>query len=481
LPRSGLVALPASHLFRKHHTCPQSEAPGAAHAPTVTTSHPRASLALAMLGFAVVTLDVQIVNVALPSIGNDLGGGLAALQWVVTAYTLMFFALLMFGGTFGDRVGARRAYGLGMMLFVVASAACGLAPSMGLLVAARVLQGIGAALVTPTSLALLRENYTDATARARAIAYWALGGSAAAAAGPILGGVLTQWDWRVIFLINLPLGTAALLTLARVAESPRRDRPFDVTGQVTAVVALVTLTYAVIEGGHRGWATPVILAALGLAVLSFAVFLTSQAKGRHPMVRLELFTLPPVAISLVVGFIGMVGFYGVVFAQSLYFQQLRGATALETGLLFLPMTALVALLNPTAAKVAARFGPRVPIVGGQVLMALGLVGIAVAPADLPLWVVSLLMVPVGVGGSFTVPPLTSVLMDAVPAERAGTASGVLNTARQVGGSLGVAAIGAVIAAHTSFMPGLRISLLAVAVLVAAAAALSLTLRPSRAR
>jgi MFS transporter, DHA2 family, methylenomycin A resistance protein len=450
------------------------------HAPTATTSHPRASLALAMLGFAVVTLDAQIVNVALPSIGNDLGGGLSALQWVVTANTLMFSALLMFGGTFGDRVGARRAYGLGMMLFVVASAACGLAPSMGLLVAARVVQGVGAALVTPTSLALLRENYTDATARARAIAYWALGGSAAAAAGPILGGVLTQWNWRVIFLINLPLGTAALLTLARVAESPRRDRPFDVTGQVTAVVALVTLTYAVIEGGHRGWATPVILAALGLAVLSFAVFLTSQAKGRHPMVRLELFTLPPVAISLVVGFIGMVGFYGVVFAQSLYFQQLRGATALETGLLFLPMTALVALLNPTAAKVAARFGPRVPIVGGQVLMALGLVGIAVAPADLPLWVVSLLMVPVGVGGSFTVPPLTSVLMDAVPAERAGTASGVLNTARQVGGSLGVAAIGAVIAAHASFMPGLRISLLAVAVLVAAAAALSLTLRPGRA-
>ncbi len=297
----------------------------------------------------------------------------------------------------------------------------------------------------------------------------------------MLGGVLTLWDWRGICLINLPLGAAALLTPTRVAESPRRDRPFDVIGQVTAVIALVTLTYAVIEGGHRGWTSPVILAALGLAVLSFAVFLTSQAKGRHPMVRLDLFRLPSVAISLVVGFIGMVGFYGVVFAQSLYFQQLRGATALETGLLFLPMTALVALLNPTAAKVAARFGPRVPIVGGQVLMALGLVGIAIAPADLPLWGVSLLMVPVGVGGSFTVPPLTSVLMDAVPAERAGTASGVLNTARQVGGSLGVAAIGAVIAAHASFMPGLRFSLLAVAVLVAAAAALSLTLRPGGAR
>src|SRR4051812_45122103 len=228
------------------------------------TAQPRASLAVAMLGFAVVTLDAQIVNVALPSIGSDLGGGLSALQWVVTAYTLMFSALLMFGGTFGDRVGARRAYGLGMVLFVVASAACGLAPSMGLLIAARVVQGVGAALITPTSLALLRENYTDATARARAIAFWALGGSAAAAAGPILGGVLTQWDWRVIFLINLPLGAAALLTLPRVAESPRRDRPFDVIGQSAVVIALVTLTYAVIEGHNRGWTSPVILTALGL-------------------------------------------------------------------------------------------------------------------------------------------------------------------------------------------------------------------------
>src|SRR3954454_20336191 len=140
----------------------------------------------------------------------------------------MFSALLMFGGTIGDRVGARRAYGLGMVLFVVASAACGLAPSMGLLVAARVVQGVGAALITPTSLALLRENYTDATARARAIAFWALGGAAAAAAGPVLGGGLYQWYGRVIFLSSLPLGAAALLTLPRVAESPRCNRPFDV-------------------------------------------------------------------------------------------------------------------------------------------------------------------------------------------------------------------------------------------------------------
>lgn len=172
----------------------------------------------------------------------------------------------------------------------------------------------------------------------------------------------------------------------------------------------------------------------------------------------------------------MAGFYGVVFVQSLYFQQERGASPLQTGLLFLPMTAMVAILHPYAARVALRYGSRLPIIGGQLLMVLGLLGLALAPVDLPLWAIALLMVPVGVGGSFTVPPLTSLLLDAVPAPRAGTASGVLNTARQVGGSMGVAASGALIAHMAGFMGGLRVSLVTLAVLVLITAALS-TLLP----
>jgi len=171
----------------------------------------------------------------------------------------------------------------------------------------------------------------------------------------------------------------------------------------------------------------------------------------------------------------MAGFYGVVFVQSLYFQQVRGASPLDTGLLFLPMTGLVAILNPTAARIALRFGSGVPIIGGQFFMVLGLLGLALAPVDLPLWAVALLMVPVGVGGSFTVPPLTSLLLETVPAPRAGTASGVLNTARQVGGSMGVAVSGAVIAHLAGFMGGLRVSLTALAVLVAVTTALSMLL------
>ena len=434
-----------------------------------------APLGAAMLGFFVVALDAQIVNVALPDIGATLGGGLSGLQWAVTGYTLTFSSLLLFAGTLSDRIGARRAYGLGMTLFLLASALCGFAPTLPVLVAARVAQGVGAALITPTSLALLRDAYEDARARAKAVAYWALGGSVAAAAGPILGGLLTQLDWRVIFFINLPVGCLALALLVRVPESPRRGHSFDLVGQVTALAALVGFTYGVIQGGSGSYGDPDVIAAFVVALVGAAGFVASQARGRHPMVPLELFRARPVAISLAAAFVTMAAFYGIVFVQSLYFQQVRGASPLQTGLLFLPMTALVAILNPTAAKIALRFGPRVPIIGGQVLMVLGLVGLAVAPADLPLAAVAALMVPVGVGGSFTVPPLTSLLLDAVPAPQAGTASGVLNTARQVGGSMGVAAAGAVIAHMAGFMDGLRVSLVALAVLLALTTALSLLL------
>ena len=437
----------------------------------------RAALAVAMLGFFVVALDAQIVNVALPVIGAAFGAGLSDLQWVVAGYTLPLSSLLLFAGTLSDRVGARRIYGVGMAIFIAASALGGLAPSSVVLIAARVAQGVGAALITPTSLALIREAFDDARQRVKAIAYWALGGSVAAAAGPLLGGLLTELHWRIIFVINLPIGLLAIALLARVAPSPRRKHGFDIVGQISALVALVGFTYAVIEGGDLSYSDPQVILAFVLSAFGGAVFLRSQGKGKHPMVPLDLLRQRPVAVCLVAAFMTMAGFYGVVFVQSLYFQQVRDASPLQTGLLFLPMTATVALLNPTAANVALRFGSRVPIIGGQVLMVCGLVGVALAPVDLPVWAVSLLMVPIGVGGSFTVPPLTGLLLDAVPASRAGTASGVLNTARQVGGSIGVAVTGAVIASMAGFMSGLRFSLISLAVLVTITAALSLRLPP----
>ncbi|WP_284754212.1 MFS transporter [Arthrobacter sp. efr-133-R2A-120] len=255
----------------------------------------------------------------------------------------------------------------------------------------------------------------------------------ALAAGPVLGGILTQLDWRLIFFVNLPVGVAALLILSRVAPSPRRPMPFDWLGQITAVLTLASLAYGVNEGAELGYGSPQILLTFAICVASAAVFVAAQARGKHPMIPLDLFRSRTVSTALIIAGVTMAAFYGVVFLQSLYFQQERGATALETGLLFLPMTGLVALLNPLVARFADRFGRIVAIVAGQLLMAAGL---------------------------------------------AGTASGAVNTARQLGGSLGVAIFGAALAGQ-DFMAGLRISLGTTALLLLVLVAVALPLRHAK--
>ncbi|MBI5160735.1 MAG: MFS transporter [Micrococcales bacterium] len=426
----------------------------------------RAALAVAMFGFAVVTLDAQVTNVALPAIRGELGGDLSGLQWVVSGYTLMFSALLLFGGTVADRIGSRAAYRGGMVLFVLASIACGFAPSLPVLIVARLVQGIGAALVTPTSLSLIREAFDNPRERAHAIGMWAVGGSVAAAAGPIVGGLLAAVDWRLIFFLNLPVGLVALFFLRRVAQSPRRPARFDLPGQITAIVGLAALTFACIEGGTLGFASPVIIGAFVLAAVALVAFVAVQARSTHPMVPLTLFRSRALTVALLVAFISMAGFYGLVFLQSLYFQQLRGYSALVTGFLFLPMTGITAITNSQVSRIAHRFGPIVPIVLGQIMMIVGLVALVLMPTDLSVWAVAGLMAVVGIGGGFTVPPIAALILEVAPGALAGTASGVLNTFRQMGGSLGVAVFGSIVSASSAFIVGLRIDYVVIAVLVA---------------
>lgn len=461
-----------------------SERPGAidrAGPPAAASvARPGLSLAVALLGFFVITLDALVVNVALPAIGRDLGSSMTGLLWVVDGYTLMFAALLLFAGTLADRIGARRSYGFGLATFVVASAACALTPTLGALIAARFVQGAGAAVMLPASLALIREAYVDPAKRARAIALWAVGGAVASAAGPAVGGFVSLLSWRMIFFINLPVGLVALGLLVRVARSPRRAAPFDWAGQATAVVGMGALTYGLIEGGSVGFGAPYVVGTLALAAAALAAFLLTQARGAHPMAPLDLFRSRPVAISLSIGFAFMVGFYGLVFLLSLYFQQVRGLSPLATGLAFVPMTALSAFVNPLSARVAERFGPRTPIVLGQLIMVVGLLGVCVAAAGAPVALLSMLTIPVGLGAALAIPPMTALLMNSVPAERAGVASGVLNTCRQIGGALAVAIFGALIAQPGGFLSGMRISLAIAMILLIATAATSLLL-PADAR
>jgi DHA2 family methylenomycin A resistance protein-like MFS transporter len=266
----------------------------------------------------------------------------------------MFAALLLSAGALSDRIGARQAYRVGLVTFVAASAACGLAPTMGVLVAARLAQGAGAAVIMPASLALIREAYQDARKRAGAIAIWSLGGAVASAAGPVIGGFLTLLSWRAIFFVNLPVGLVALYLLLRVARSPRRPAPFDRVGQVGAVLGMGGLTYGLIEGGADGFTAPRVLAALTVAVVALVSFFVAEVRGAHPMVPLGLFRSRPVAVSVSAGFTFTVGFYGLLFLLSLYLHLLRGLSPLATGLAFVPMTGLTGVVTLVAPRIAAR-------------------------------------------------------------------------------------------------------------------------------
>jgi DHA2 family methylenomycin A resistance protein-like MFS transporter len=435
----------------------------------VSGGSPGPALFTALLGFALITLDSSVVNVALPAIGADLRTGMAGLQWVVDAYTLAFAALLLSSGALADRVGASRAYAAGVVGFTLASVACGLAPGLPALLAARTVQGMAAAVMLPASLALVREAYGDPARRARAVSLWAAGGTVAVALGPVVGGALTTaWSWRGIFFVNLPLGLLALALLTRVARSARRPAPLDLPGQLTAVVALAALTFAAIESGPRAWW------ALGTAVVSFAAFLVIEARRTHPMVPLGLFRDVTVLVSVTAGAASTVAFYGMVFLFGLFFQQVLGLSALGAGLMFLPMTGLLAGVNVLSAKVAARYGARLPIVAGQVVAVAGLLGLLAVDADTPRVAQALLLVPLALGCGFALPPIIAAMLEAVPAERAGTAAGLLNAIRQTAGALAVAVFGSLAAAQ-GIAPSLRTSLLISAGLLTVTALASLRL------
>jgi EmrB/QacA subfamily drug resistance transporter len=434
------------------------------------------ALAAALLGFFVITLDAVIVNVALPSIRTDLGGGVSGLQWVVDSYTLMFAALLLSAGSLTDRIGARRAFGLGMVVFVLASIGCGLAPDLVGLIVARLVQGSAAAVMMPSSMALLREAYPEPGPRARALAVWAMGGAVASSAGPVLGGLLDTIDWRLIFAVNVPAGAIALLLLARTRRSPLRPARFDGIGQITAVLTMGGLTFGAIEAGAAGFGDPRVLVAFAVAVVAAAGFVLAQARVAHPMLPLELFRSRPVVVSVGIGFAFMVGYYGLPFVFSLYLQQVRGLSALGTGVAFLPMMLIGLALTPFAAHLAETFGRPLVIGSGLVAMAAGLLALALMPVSAPFWALGLLMMLVGLAGPLVMPSTMAVLLDHAPAGRTGTASGLFNTSRQVGGALAVAVFGGLLTDPATFMTGLRTSLLIAAAVAALSAAGSLLLR-----
>ncbi len=409
------------------------------------------------LGYFMVILDATIVNVALPAIGRDLGGGVSALQWVLDAYTVVFAGLLLSGGSLGDRLGARRVFDAGLALFTAASAACALAPSVGALIAARASQGLGAALLVPSSLALLRAAYPDAAGRARAVGAWGAIAGVGAASGPIVGGVLVGLiGWRAVFVVNVPVGILALVLGARhlPPAGEAQGRNLDLAGQLLGIASLTLLTVGLIEGGAAGWTSSLTLAALIAFAPALAAFVAVEARTSEPMLPLALFRNRTFSGASIVGLAINLGFYGQLFALSLYFQQARGFSALATGLALLPEGIFVALSSAVSGRVTARTGPRRPMLVGLVCGSLGFAGLIAAGRSTSYGLLVVPLIAAGFGMAFTMPAATAAIIEAAPARRAGIASGVLNSARQAGGAVGVALLGTLLASR-AFISGLH--------------------------
>jgi DHA2 family methylenomycin A resistance protein-like MFS transporter len=426
------------------------------------------------LGYGIVQLDVTIVNTALSSMGASLGGGVSALQWVVSSYTIAFAAFILTAGALGDRVGAKKVFMMGFALFTAASLGCALAPGAVSLIGARLMQGVGAAILVPNSLALLNHAYVEEKARARAVGIWAAGASLALTTGPLAGGaVIALVGWRSIFLVNLPIGLAGLWLTWRYANEtkPSSGRELDLLGQVSAIGSLGALAGALIEGGALGWSHPLVLGGFGAFAILGALFVSRERRAQQPMLPLSLFAHRMFALTSTVGLLVNVAFYGMIFVLSLYFQQINGLSPLATGLAFLPMMGAVLPMNLLAARAAERFGARWIIASGAAIAAAGCLLLLGITRGTSYWLMLTPLLAIGAGLGLLVPPLTSTLLGSVEKARSGIAAGVLNATRQTGSVIGVALFGSLIGRVNAFIPGARASLLISAAILAGAAVL----------
>jgi MFS transporter, DHA2 family, methylenomycin A resistance protein len=452
--------------------------------PSHTPSIARVTTATSF-GFALVQLDVTIVNVALPRIATQLHTGVAGLQWVVDAYALAFAVLLLSMGYLGDRIGARKVYLGGMTLFALASMACGCANDSVTLIAGRTLQGIGAAAMLPCSLALLNHATAHEHAiRARAVGWWTAAGSISIAAGPIIGGLLMSvMSWRSIFFVNVPVCLLGAWLTWRVSGTGvhKRHGRFDMGGQWLAILALTGLTTAVIEGHPLGWTHPLVLACIAVTVIAAPLFVWVESRSAAPMLPLEFFRKPGFSVAVVYGVVMNMTYYGIVFLLSLYLQRVHGYSALRTGLAYLPLTATFFGINVFSGWLVGRTGARLPMVLGALIDACGFALFLWLGADSPylLMLPAFALLPLGMG--LGVPAMTTTVLSAVDRHAGGTASGVLNAARQAAGAVGVALFGALVGEHSdTIVSGLhRSAMISITLLLIAGVLAFVSISPMR--
>jgi len=404
-------------------------------------------LAVCCSSLFIVGLDSTIVNVALPAIQHGLHAPVSGLQWTVDAYTLVVASFLMLAGSTGDRVGRRRTFQVGLATFTVGSALCSLAPSLGWLVAFRMVQAIGGSMLNPVAMSIIANTFTDAAERARAIGIWGAVFGVSMALGPVIGGALVATvGWRGIFWVNIPVGIAAIVLTALVVPESRaaRARRLDPMGQILIIVMLASLTYAIIEGPRLGWGSTAILSLFAVSAAAAAGLALYEPRREEPLLDLRFFRSAPFTGAVVIAICAFSALGGFLFLNTLYLQDVRQLSALHAGLYTLPLAVMTVILAPVAGRITGHRGPRVPLAVAGVMTTAGALLLAGVTASTgALWLL-LAYVAFGAGNGLVNPPITNAAVSGMPRSQAGVAAAVASTSRQVGGSLGVALAGSAV-------------------------------------
>ncbi|SKF69873.1 MFS transporter [Mycobacteroides abscessus] len=406
------------------------------------------------LSLLIVSMDSTIVNVALPTIRADFGATTSQLQWVIDIYTLGLASLLMLSGAAGDRLGRRKVFHIGLSIFAIGSLLCSVAPTVGLLIAARLLQAVGGSMLNPVALSIISQVFTGRVERARALGFWGAVVGISMALGPIVGGMLIQWvGWRAVFWINLPVCVLAfVLTAIFVPETKSATmRDVDPVGQALAVLFLFGIVFALIEGPSLGWATPGLIVVLAVALAAFAVFLRYESRRRHPFIDLRFFRSIPFASATLTAICACMAWSAFLFTMSLYLQGQRHFSAMHTGLIYLPIAVGALVFSPISGRMVGRFGARPSLfAAGTLFLTASLLLTRVSEAT-PIWELLVTFAIFGAGFAMVNAPITNAAVSGMPLDRAGAASAVTSTSRQVGVSIGVALCGSIGAPALWFM------------------------------
>ena len=445
--------------------------------------HGHTAILLAMcLGVFIAQLDSQVVNLAVKQIGSDLGAGISQLQWVLDSYNVFYATLLLTGGTLGDLYGRTRVFAIGVALIVLGSLVCAAAPNGAALITGRAITGVGAALEVPTSLAILTVTYTDAKERAGAIGVWAGCNGLALAVGPTIGGLLVDAaGWRSIFALVVPISVLAMAMAIRTVPESRdaQGRRLDLRGQALVIIALAALSFVTIEGPHEGFASPSILALIAVFIASSALFLVSQRNRAGALVPLDVFRNAPFDAALAVAGMMTFGMYAMLFLTPLYLQTLGKFSAFTVGLQLLPLSATFVAVSHYSGALAKRFGPRGVMATGMAAMGIGLLLLTQITSVPNMALLAAALFIIGVGLGLNTGPVNAVAVASLPPARSGTASGLVNTSRMIGATLGVAVLGAMFAVRAggnspdAMVSGLRAAYLCGAIVEIAGALIAL--------